>query len=88
MRITQMRSNDMGALDQRGWYVDTTQDFMSTSNRVVRMNQITSILGPWLINIWFLFFYMSDDPKKNVTHHVTSIQSMEMLNTQWILQCV
>ena len=83
-----MRKDDMWPLKQQGWYVDTTQDFMSTSNRVVRMNQITSILGPWLINIWFLFLYMSDDPADKVTHHLTSIESKEMLNTQWILQCV
>ena len=49
-----MRKDDMWPLKQQAWYVDTTQDFMSTSNRVVRMNQITSIIGPWLINIWFL----------------------------------
>ena len=78
----------MGPLKEKGWYVDTTQDFMSTSERVVRMNQIASIIGPWLINTFFLYFYMSDDPKQNVTRYVTSTESLEMLRFQWYLQCV
>lgn len=51
----------MEEIIEKGWYVDTTQDFMSTSHRVVRMNQIASIIGPWMINLWFLLAYMSDD---------------------------
>ena len=52
------------------------------------MNQIASIIGPWLINIFFVFLRMSDDPSKNVTHYVTSTDSMEMLTIQWYLQCI
>ena len=69
----------IGPIDQAAWYVDTTQDFMSTENRVVRMNQIAAVLGPWMMNLWFLNFYMSDDKNQYITHYVTSTESKEML---------
>ena len=78
----------MEPIDHMAWYVDTTQDFMSTGNRVVRMNQIAAVVGPWMINLWFVFFYMSDNKDDHVTHYVTSTESKEMLNTQWYLQCI
>ena len=78
----------MGPLNQRGRHVDTTQDFMSTQERVVRMNQIASILGPWMINLWLLFIHTSDNQSDRVTHYVTSTESREMLTIQFYLQCI
>ena len=78
----------MGPLNKRGRHVDTNQDYMNTDNRVVQMNQNATILGPWMINIWFLFLYISDDPEDHVTHYVTSAESKEMLTTQWYMQCI
>ena len=79
LRNEQQKLENMGPLNQRGRHVDTTQDFMSTQERVLRMNQIASILGPWMINFWLLLIYTSDDENDKVTHYVTSTESLEML---------
>ena len=52
------------------------------------MNQIASILGPWMINLWLLFIYTSDNQSDKVTHYVTSTESRKMLTIQWYLQCI
>ena len=78
----------MKPIDQRAWHIDSTQDFMSTGNRVVRMNQIASIVGPWIINLWFLYVYRSDDKGNRGIHNMTSTESRDMLATQWHLQSI